>query len=218
MFNVERSYPAPESLAIEKQKKSGNYGLQDVRLQLQKDFYNKCYLCEEKEISNIQIDHLKPHFNGKDKDRQFDWNNLFFCCPHCNNTKGDSENEILDCTQKEHKVYEWIEYSFTCFPKTKIEIKAKRETEIVKNTVSLLNQIYNGKTQNQKIESENMRKKVLKEMKEFEKLLLKYNQNLNAEILEKIKEQLSKQSAFSAFKRWIVKKSKDFTEMEKFFD
>ena len=44
MVKVERSYPAPESLALEKEKSNGSYSDPDVIERLTKDFYNKCYI------------------------------------------------------------------------------------------------------------------------------------------------------------------------------
>lgn len=58
MINVEKSQPAPECLALEKLKKDGDYGCKDVRLRLKHDFFNKCYICEEKAPSSIVIKQL----------------------------------------------------------------------------------------------------------------------------------------------------------------
>lgn len=46
MVKVERSYPAPPSLAVEAQKPNGTYNRPDVVACLGRDFHNKCYLCE----------------------------------------------------------------------------------------------------------------------------------------------------------------------------
>lgn len=46
MVKIERSFPAPESLAIEKQKINGSYNKSDVVQRLSADFNNKCYICE----------------------------------------------------------------------------------------------------------------------------------------------------------------------------
>lgn len=48
MVKVERSFPAPSSLAKEEQKKNGSYEKEDAVEQLKKDFHNKCYICELK--------------------------------------------------------------------------------------------------------------------------------------------------------------------------
>ena len=43
MVKVERSYPAPASLASEKNKASGKYNGRDVIEMLARDFHDKCY-------------------------------------------------------------------------------------------------------------------------------------------------------------------------------
>lgn len=103
MVKIERSYPAPVSLAIEKEKVNGSYSESDVVQQLLKDFHNKCYICEMKELQDPQIEHLVPHKNGKYKDRKFDWGNLFLSCGHCNGVKNQSKYEegILDCCKED---------------------------------------------------------------------------------------------------------------------
>ena len=44
MIHLPKSQPAPVSLATEKTKASGRYNCEDVLLQIQTDFKNKCYL------------------------------------------------------------------------------------------------------------------------------------------------------------------------------
>lgn len=216
MYNVDRSFPEPQSLKIEKLKISGKYNSEDVLERLVEDFFNKCYLCEEKEISGINVEHLKPHKG--DIDKKFQWENLFLVCPHCNNTKLGNEDEILDCTNPSHKVYEWIEYNFTSFPKTKVELKIINNIDIVNNTVTLLDKIYNGSTVNKKFEADNIKKKIMREIQSFENLIFEYVYNSKKELVEEIKEKLSRKSAFSAFKRWIIKNNARYKELEKYFD
>ena len=199
MYNVDRSFPEPQSLKIEKLKISGKYNSEDVLERLVEDFFNKCYLCEEKEISGINVEHLKPHKG--DIDKKFQWENLFLVCPHCNNTKLGNEDEIIDCTNPSHKVNDWIEYNFISFPKTKVELKIINNIDIVNNTVTLLDKIYNGSTVNKKFEADNIKKKIMREIQSFENLIFEYVYNSKKELVEEIKEKLSSKSAFSAFKR-----------------
>lgn len=216
MYNVDRSFPEPQSLKTEKIKVSGKYNSEDVLERLVEDFFNKCYLCEEKEISGINVEHLKPHKG--DIDKKFQWENLFLVCPHCNNTKLGNEDEILDCTNPSHKVNDWIEYNFISFPKTKVELKIINNIDIVNNTVTLLDKIYNGSTVNKKIEADNIKKKIMREIQSFENLIFEYIYNSKKELVEEIKEKLSRKSAFSAFKRWIIKNNARYKELEKYFD
>ena len=99
MVKIERSMPPPCSLASEKEKEAGSYTCEDVISQLEQDGHGKCYLCEINELQSIQVEHLRAHHGGKDKDRKFDWNNLFYSCAHCNNVKNRRkyDERILDC-------------------------------------------------------------------------------------------------------------------------
>jgi len=60
---------------------------------LAEDCHNKCYICEDKPTT-INVEHIIPHRG--DPELQFDWNNLFLACGHCNNIKGEKYDEILD--------------------------------------------------------------------------------------------------------------------------
>lgn len=103
MVKVERSFPAPESLAEEAKKVTGRYDKQDVIERLKKDFHNKCYICEMKNLQDPNVEHLLPHKKGKYPERKFDWENLFWSCGHCNSVKNSSKyNEgIIDCCRQE---------------------------------------------------------------------------------------------------------------------
>lgn len=99
MVKVDRSYPAPKSLAVEAKKNSGSYSEEDVIAQLKNDFHNKCYICEMNELQDPQVEHLLPHKNGRYPFRKFDWENLFWSCGHCNGVKNREEYEesIINC-------------------------------------------------------------------------------------------------------------------------
>ena len=56
MVKIERSFPAPKSLAEEAQKTNGRYDRQDVIDQLKKDFHNKCYICEIKALQDPNVE------------------------------------------------------------------------------------------------------------------------------------------------------------------
>lgn len=61
MVKVDRSFPAPASLAAEAKKKTGSYSEPDVVGRLRQDFHNKCYICELKDLQDPQVEHLLPH-------------------------------------------------------------------------------------------------------------------------------------------------------------
>lgn len=99
MVKIERTPTPPASLAREREKANGSYTSEDVVSQLKQDFHSKCYLCELKDLTDIQVEHLLPHFGRSIKERVFDWNNLFYSCPHCNSIKNNRiyDGKILDC-------------------------------------------------------------------------------------------------------------------------
>lgn len=81
------AHVAIESLKREKRKGSGKYNTNEVNKALGLMFAHKCYLCEKKDLDNLQIEHLVPHRGNRDL--MFDWENLFLSCNHCNNIKND---------------------------------------------------------------------------------------------------------------------------------
>lgn len=209
MVFLPKSQPAPECLAIEKTKTSGTYNQATVVEQLKLDFKNKCYICENKEPHSINIEHFVPHKG--DIDLKFDWNNLFYCCAHCNNSKLaiPEYDNILNCTIETDCVDSKIKYIIKPFPGELAEISAIENNIKVNNTVDLLIRVYNGTTPQKKIESANIRSKLLKEIRKFQDLLFEYiddgyDVDEKAEIKAKIIRHLRATSNFTAFKKWII--------------
>lgn len=103
MVLVERSYLAPESLAIEARRRDGSYSKPDVVERLRRDFHDKCYICELKGLQDPEVEHLVPHENGRYHARKFDWDNLFWSCGHCNRVKNKAIHlkGILDCCRRD---------------------------------------------------------------------------------------------------------------------
>ena len=99
MIKIHRNPIPPISLAIEKQKAHGSYNEPDVIQQLKEDSNDKCYICELGGLSDPEVEHLRPHHGRKIRERVFDWNNLFYACPHCNNLKKEAryDDKIIDC-------------------------------------------------------------------------------------------------------------------------
>jgi hypothetical protein len=220
MVYTQKTLPAPICLAIEKAK-NGTYNCEEVLLQNKLDFRNKCYICEDKEPHSINTEHFIPHRNNQDL--KFDWENLFFCCAHCNNTKlaKIEYDEILNCTVLIDQVDVAIRYQIDPFPMEEAIITAMMDSQKVHNTVNLLNAVYNGTTVLKKIEAANLRSKLLKDIRRFQGLLFQfyddsYNDVEKAEIKNTILRDLRPSSSFTAFKRWIIRGNTtlnaDFTE------
>ncbi len=222
MVYFEKSQPAPDCLEIEKAKANGDYKCANVLERIKIDFKNKCYICEYKEPETINVEHFRPHEG--DKGLKFDWNNLFWSCSHCNNTKLAKYENILNCTNLIHDIENKLKYIFKPFPFEHvqiIELDNEPETLITKD---LLIAVYNGTTKLKTIESANLRNKLLEEIMNFQGLLVDYFRDTNSvEDLEyfliKIRGHIHRGSNFTAFKRWIIlenEKLKD--EFEKHFD
>lgn len=103
MVKIERTPTAPASLAIEKEKGTSKYNGFDVMEALNRDFRGKCYICEIDGLQTVQVEHLRPHCGGKNRDLMFAWDNLFLSCGHCNNVKNKKkyEDSVIDCCKED---------------------------------------------------------------------------------------------------------------------
>lgn len=224
MVNVHRRLPAPPCLSQEKEKADGDYKCGETLEYLIDMFHNKCYICEYKHPTSINVEHFKPHKGNKDL--KFDWNNLFLACSHCNNTKlaKPEFDDILDCTDPNDRVEEWIHYEMRPFPMEKVIITAEKNDQRVAGTARLLDSVYNGHTPLKLLESVNLRKSLLSDLLDFQNCLLGYFDDDSEEAekrsyLQKLKRHLKNQSAFCAFKRWIVRDNPYyFNEFSEFID
>lgn len=211
MVYFEKSQPEPSSLANEKVKKSGTYRTSDVIERISKDFCDKCYICEQKKPTSINVEHFTPHKD--DNNLKFDWNNLFYSCGHCNNVKLAKEefDDILNCTIKTDDVDTAIIYRFNPFPKEKPTFEINISSPKVNNTITLLDKVFNGEhTSLKKLESINLNDLLLKSIKEFQEILLcYYDYDKDESYLTKIKFHLNKSSSFTAFKRHIIRSNND---------
>ena len=217
MVKVERSFPAPASLEIEKLKAKRSHREQDVIKQLKKDFYSKCYICELKNLTDIQVEHLLPHKNGKDKERQFDWENLFLVCPHCNSIKNKKiyETNIINCCNEDpEQVLNFF------FEESTANIVSNDNNTISNTTAKLVTEVFNSKNTGIRTNgSENRTEKLSIEMNVFLGCLSKYNNDKSSKItIRKLKGLLAKESEFAAFKRGYVKsRMNTYSELYKLF-
>ena len=207
MVYFEKSQPAPSSLGIEKEKKSGTYRTDETIKRINNDFYGKCYICGQKNPTTINIEHFIPHKDNVDL--KFDWNNLFYSCGHCNNVKLAKKefDNILNCIILSDNVDRAIAYKFNPFPKEKPCFEVVIESKKALNTKELLDKVFNGEHTSLKLlEGSSLRDLLLKSIKEFQDLLIDYYKyDKNDMFLVKIKEHLSNRMEFTAFKRYIVR-------------
>lgn len=229
MIFFEKTYPEPPQLEeIRNKKDKLNMG-QDIKKQLRRDFHCKCYLCERVfDMSHdcLQIEHFAPKTLRAKENliRKYNWSNLFLACPTCNQRKASLEpllNPIVKDENIEKKIFFIFHLDHNL--KKKIEIKARTNDIEVLNTVSLLNRIYNGKKdkdsdEDYKLEeaSSGLRDGLCDEMHTFRSLLSKCIDTESEEIKERflvsIKNELSKSSQFTAFKRYFVRSNPQYQE------
>lgn len=206
---TEKSQKAIESLKIEKSKK-GSYNTAEVNAALKEMFHGKCYICENKQITSYQIEHLIPH--RENTELKYDWNNLFLACAHCNNTKLAKFDPIIDCTKE--NVEELIAFRKEGYFGTDEKLifdmlDCRIETQ---NTVKLLQEVYYGSTPQKKMEATILRRILRKELSKFKEYVREYKE---AEDEEKedlkylLQQQLRDDSPFAAFKRWLIRDNKD---------
>lgn len=218
---TEKSQKAVESLELQKAKgKSGTYNTPEVNAALQENFHKKCYICERKGLEAIEIEHLIPH--KENLDLKYDWNNLFLACRHCNNTKSSKYDPILDCTKVDvDKKIAFRKKGYFGTVETFVFDALDQEQETI-NTKLLLEAVFYGTTPQKEIEAKILRKSLREELSKFKMQVREYKE---AEDSEKedlgclIKRELSETSAFTAFKRWLIRDNKDsFPELNTYIE
>lgn len=209
MIKIVRTFPAPESLAIEANKAFGRYDKPDVIKQLREDAHDKCYICEMKDLQDPVVEHLLPHKDGKYPERKFDWNNLFWACGHCNGVKNQQkyDNGIIDCCNQDPE--ELI--NFKLINET-IDVRAKDNTnEKAVLTATLVQEVFSLRNTGMRVyRSERRFQELNKEMNKLYDNLEELNKNPDSKVvLRKLKAILRRESAFAAFKRNYVRDNSD---------
>lgn len=217
MVKVERSFPAPKSLVEEAKKATGKYDKQDVIEQLKRDFHNKCYICEMKELQDPNVEHLLPHKNGKYPERKFDWENLFWSCGHCNGIKNNTKYDqgIIDCCKQDPEKY--LQF-YLIENAVAIDVSDIKD-ECQNRTAMLITEVFSVKNTGMRTYTSDERVRLLqKEMNILYKQLEKLHNNPSSKvILRTICSLLRRESAFAAFKRCYVRKYVDkYPQLQKY--
>lgn len=204
MIKIDRCKTAPKSLAVEASKKYGSYNQPDVLQQLREDSNDKCYICELQGISDPQVEHLKPHYNRTIKERVFDWDNLFYACPHCNNMKNRKcyEEKIWDCSKNDPELV--LEHTLI---NGHVIIKPIINNEIVEQTADLIQNCFEKtNTGIREMACQYRTEKLSEVMNVFYKTLQKYKMNPDSKRYWKcLKVFLNRKSEFAAFKRCYLR-------------
>lgn len=195
----------------EAKEKDDGYNKPEVNEALIEMFKGKCYICESKDnISSYQIEHLRPHRG--DLNLKYDWDNLFWSCAHCNNIKSAKYEPILDCSKIEADKKIAFRKEGFFGTQEKFVFVPLDDNEEINHTVSLLQDAYYGTTPQKKMEATNIRKALRRELSNFKNLIREYEEaeaydkeDLKCAICREVKEN----SAFTAFKRWILWDNKE---------
>lgn len=204
MFNVVRGKLAPDSL-----KSRRKYDSQDVYDALNEIFFYKCYLCETKEPHDVNVEHFSAHMG--DLNKKYDWNNLYLVCSRCNNIKGAHYNNLLNCCDVHEDVFKAIKHLPPITPYAKsVQIVAMRDDEKSRETVELLEKIYNSEhTANKRVSGSFLRRKVFDQYN----LLLDQINAYYAPVatpedkkraIARIQVLIDRASPYSAFIRWCI--------------
>lgn len=210
MINIKRTYPGPASL----DKKA----FDGVKAELISMQANKCYLCERKAPETSHIEHFYPA--SKNEELKYVWENLFLSCDHCNsikNYKSDGKNpslDLLDCTNFSTIISDVIEFYCEGKPREKVIIKAvnNQSSPSINDTVFLLHNIFNYDSESLAFDSKVLTDEVIIEMKKLLDLLHEYEFDCHTDekrdyILMHLKNVLSMNSPFTAFKIWYIKRN-----------
>lgn len=202
---------AKKVLIEEKAKNSGTYNKPEVVDALKLIFNNKCYICENKNITSYNIEHFRPH-KDVNNDLKFDFDNLLLSCGHCNNIKLGNYENILDCSKVDVDELIAFRKKGNFIWEESIEIQPIKYSLEIEETVELLLKVYEGTTNMKKLESYNIRKELRKELMKFIEAINEYKSTDGEDredAKELIKKHLKANSPFAAFKRWIIRDNND---------
>ena len=179
MIQLQKTTTAPASLANKKR-----YDGEDVKRQLATDQHQKCYICERKQTTDFQIEHL--HSQEHYPNERYNWENLFFVCSYCNGRKSSSFDGIANPTKEaiEEKIVQTLNYD-------KADFATNDTSEAIQQTIVLLNRIFNGKNSIRKVKEERFFEEFLSKMNNFEKAVNDYLSAPTSETKQVIKELLS---------------------------
>jgi hypothetical protein len=212
-----------------------NYDDSDIIEAVKFDFFNMCYICEERIPRHSQTDHYSPQKFYPEKENC--WENLFYVCEKCNNLKRATYNksistEIYNCCEEDVESLISLRIDFE---NERIEIKISVESIKQKNTFELLNKIYNGINSKGKYDSHlDLQIEIQNKIEIFIEILENYDKQSDEKIKigyeKQIKEFISKEInrqnkvrtfdalGFVSFKRQIIKNNPKYQEFIKYFD
>lgn len=216
MVKIDRTPIPPPSLAIEKQKVNGDYNKADVIQQLKEDSHDKCYICELGGLSDPEVEHLRPHHGRKIVERVFDWNNLFYACPHCNNLKKATkyDDKIIDCCVEDPE--EQLEQ---CYENGHVNVHSVVDEECAIRTAELIQECFEKRnTGIREAACQHRIDNLSATMNILYNNLEKHKKNPESErYMKSLRASLRRTSEFAAFKRNYVRQHLiDYPELKDF--
>lgn len=194
MIKVEKSATIPESLLT-----TQAYDGQDVQRQLLNDQHRKCYICECSVEANYHIEHLNSQANRQD------WNNLFLSCGYCNDKKLALYDNILDPVT--NNIEDIIEQRLDTYSK-EAEFRSENNSTEVKQTIKLLENIFNGKEHDPNFRSpheEVFYDRVEMSINDFMRKVIDYRMNSSQTNENVVREELAIDKELLGFKYWIIR-------------
>ena len=194
MIKVEKSATIPESLLT-----TQAYDGQDVQRQLLCDQHRKCYICECAVEANYHIEHLNSQANRQD------WNNLFLSCGYCNDKKLALYDNILNPAT--NNIEDIIEQRLDTYSK-EAEFRSENNSTEVKQTIKLLENIFNGKEHDPNFRSpheEVFYDKVEMSINDFMRKVVDYRMNSSQTNEDIVREELAIGKELLGFKYWIIR-------------
>ena len=194
MIKVEKSATIPESLLT-----TQAYDGQDVQRQLLNDQHRKCYICECSVEANYHIEHLNSQANRQD------WNNLFLSCGYCNDKKLALYDNILDPVT--NNIEDIIEQRLDTYSK-EAEFRSENNSTEVKQTIKLLENIFNGKEHDPNFRSpheEVFYDRVEMSINDFMRKVIDYRMNSSQTNEDIVREELAIGKELLGFKYWIIR-------------
>lgn len=194
MIKVEKSATIPESLLT-----TQAYDGQDVQRQLLCDQHRKCYICECAVEANYHIEHLNSQANRQD------WSNLFLSCGYCNDKKLALYDNLLNPVT--NNIEDIIEQRLDTYSK-EAEFRSENNSTEVKQTIKLLENIFNGKKHDPNFRSpheEVFYDKVEMSINDFMRKVVNYRMNSSQTNEDIVREELAIGKELLGFKYWIIR-------------
>ena len=156
MIKIERKETEKTKQAIADLQKAseteGDYNTESVNQALKEIFHGKCYICENKQATSYQIEHLIPHRGNREL--KYEWDNMFWACAHCNNIKLGKYEPILDCTKVQaDKMIAFRKIGYFGSDEKLEFVPMIQDDKAVENTVLLLQDAYYGTTPQKQFEA-----------------------------------------------------------------